>query len=128
MSVMTSSSWPRSRLMLSGTLTPATRRRASMNVSVAVRPMGSSRISQGTWHWTSRALAAAEEAMGPRARVARLSPVARSSATVVPPSGYIWNVPVMGPLSTLEVSGNRMVLTPSAWVSRLISSMSDGST
>ena len=128
MSVMTSRSRPRSILIESGTVTPAILLKVSMKVSVAISPMGRFRISQGTLHLVSRARAAGPEARGPRATVPMLLPARIKSATVVPPAGYMWYLPVWGPFSTLEVSGNMMMDTPNSPARRLISSMSHGST
>ncbi len=114
--------------MLSGTLIPAVFLSVSTNRSVALNPMGRSRISQGTLHLVSRARAAAPEANLPKAIVAMLSPVLIRACTVTPPLGNISYLPVCGRLRTREVSGNMTVRTPITSAIRLISSMSDGST
>ena len=51
-----------------------------------------------------------------------------SSAIVTPPFGNMLNSPVSGPFRTPEVSGKRVMSTPTVAARRLISSISQGST
>ncbi len=58
-----------------------------MKVSVASKPMGRFRISQGTLHLVSSARAAGPEARGPRATVPMLLPAAINSGHRDAPGG-----------------------------------------